>query len=294
MNYRSVIDDTIHYIEEHMDEPLTVGQLSRRSGYSAYHFCRIFTLCTGMPPMDYIRRRRLTAARAALAEGRRVTDVALDHGYDTPSGFARAFRRAFGYSPSTYAARMCLGPTHFSTTFGGYQMEPMIQKKEAFTVAGYGIQSDLSSGYTKDIAAYWETYEGESLEAKMYAQLTPPRHGEVGLCVPSPDGETITYLFGVMVEDLSRVTPDMMTFRVPAATYAVFTTQPVDLSHYDESQPDPLAAAARAVWAYIFDQWLPASPYVYDEGKSDFEFYDQRCHGCPDSVMEIWVPIRKK
>lgn len=292
MNYGHIMDDTIKFIEAHIGEELTTGQLARQAGYSVFHFCRIFTAENGMPPGDYIRRKRLTAARTALARGCPVTDTALDYGYDTPSGFAKAFRREFGYSPSTYIARICI--PGLNEKIGGTAMEPVIMKKDAFLVAGYGLRTSLSQGYTKDIAAYWETYTGESMELKMYTQLSPPRHGEVGLCIPSGDGETITYLFGVIVENLDKVTPDMMTALVPAAEYAVFTTEPVDLAHYDESQPDPLAIAVKSAWSYVFDTWLPASDYVYDENGMDFEFYDERCHGCPDSVMELWVPIKKK
>ena len=38
----------------------------------------------------------------ALAAGRSVLDVALSHGYDSPSAFSAAFRRAFGISPIQY------------------------------------------------------------------------------------------------------------------------------------------------------------------------------------------------
>ncbi|HBI94471.1 MAG TPA: AraC family transcriptional regulator, partial [Terrisporobacter glycolicus] len=44
-------------------------------------------------------------------------------------------------------------------------------------------------------------------------------HGEVGLCIPSKngDGETI-YLLGVIVDDFKRATDDMMTIDIPEAT----------------------------------------------------------------------------
>lgn len=47
-------------------------------------------------------------------------------------------------------------------------------------------------------------------------------------------------------------------------------------------------------YAAIYDQWLPQS--AYDRAKSDdFELYDERFnYGKPDSIMEIWVPVRKK
>lgn len=85
--------------------------------------------------------------------------------------------------------------------------KPVIMKKEAFKVAGYGIQTGVASGFTKDIAAYWETYTGENLESKLYAQLNPPKHGEIGICVSTENGENGVYLLGVFVEDYSKITP---------------------------------------------------------------------------------------
>ncbi|WP_162165109.1 helix-turn-helix domain-containing protein [Paenibacillus graminis] len=37
---------------------------------------------------------------------RSIIEIALDYGFETQSGFAKAFRKAFGYSPTQYAARM--------------------------------------------------------------------------------------------------------------------------------------------------------------------------------------------
>jgi len=169
--------------------------------------------------------------------------------------------------------------------------EPKIVKKPAFRVAGYGIKTDIAGNYTKDIGAYWSNYSGENLETKMYDLLKPPKHGEVGICITSPDQEHVTYLLGVIVDDFSKVTPDMMTVEVPAATYAVFTTPSADNSDYVGV---PFIQASRDTWKYIFEEWFAKSDYVFDESKLDFEFYDERSHFHKDSVAEIYVPVKKK
>ena len=45
---------------------------------------------------------RLLAALGRLAGGEKVTTVALDLGYDSPSAFTALFRRHFGVPPSRY------------------------------------------------------------------------------------------------------------------------------------------------------------------------------------------------
>lgn len=293
LNYRKDIEKCIKFIEDHIKENITIEEVANESGYSLYHFCRVFSLCKGVSVMEYIRGRRLSLAATELFKGRKIIDIALDYGFETPSGFTKAFRKAFGYSPRRYITRMA-GYGDIKTIFeiGGYIMNPVIVKKPAFKVAGYGIKTNVAGGtYTKDIASFWSNYDGENLESKMYKILNPPKHGEVGLCVPlSEDGNAI-YLLGVIVDDFSKVKGNMITVEVPEAEYAVFTTTPVDTSN-DEEQKE-FAKIIASTWKYIFEDWFKDSGYIYDESKLDFEFYDERCHYRQDTVMDIYVPVRK-
>ncbi len=234
-------------------------------------------------------------ARIELARGRKILDVALEYGYETASGFTKSFRREFGYSPSIYAARMSgIDFEAVLSKIGGYLMHPVFVKKEAFLVAGYGLPTSLKTNHPREAAAYWDTYTGENLESKMYAQLNPPKHGEVGICVSNDLKDTVYYILGVIVENFDRVTPDMMTVEVPTAEYAVFTTPEVDLTQITEGEEDSLALVVKATWKYILEEWFPKSGFQYDESKIGFEFYDERCHNRPDSTMDIYVPVVPK
>jgi len=293
LNYREEIEKSIEFIENHIKEDITVVEIASHAGYSLYHFCRVFSLCKGVSVMEYVRDRRLSLAATELFNGRKIIDIALDYGFETPSGFAKAFRKACGYSPTQYM--MCMAQyADTKTTFeiGGYIMNPVIVKKPAFKVAGYGIKTNISGAtYTRDIASYWSNYDGENLESKMYKILNPPKHGEVGLCVPLSEDGNVIYLLGVIVDDFSKVEEDMLTAEIPEAEYAVFTTNPVDTIN-DEEQ-NKFAEIIAGTWKYIFEDWFKDSEYIYDEGKMDFEFYDERCHHRKDTVMDIYVPIKK-
>lgn len=292
MHYDQALRRSLDLIEANLKEDLTAERIAAHAGYSVYHFSRLFAAVTGVSVMDYVRLRRLTLTRTELLCGRKIIDVALDYGYETAGGFSKAFRKEFGYSPAAYIARMGVRSIPH-TTERGVIMHPVIKTLPAFKVAGYGIKTNVTAGFMKDIAAYWDTYTGENLESKMYAQLKPPKHGEVGLCIPSSEDGSMFYLLGVIVDDFSRVTPDMLTAEVPRAEYAVFTTPPVDLTDADKRTDDPLSVAVKTAWKYIFEEWFPSSGYAYDESKLDFEFYDERCHGLPNSVMEIYVPVKR-
>jgi AraC family transcriptional regulator len=293
MNYREDIETCVEYIEEHIKENITMEEVASQIGYSLYHFSRVFSLCKGISVMEYIRNRRLSLAATQLFQGKKIIDIAFDYGFETPSGFAKSFRKAFGYSPTQYMKRMAgYAETKTTLEIGGYIMNAVIVKRPEFKVAGYGIKTNITGNtYTKDVASFWSNYDGENLESKMYEILNPKKHGEVGLCVPlSEDGNAI-YLLGVSVEDFSKVEEDMLTVVVPEAEYAVFTTPPVDTTN--DMEQNEFAKIIASTWKYVFEEWFKDSGYVYDESKLDFEYYDERCHHRQDTVMDIYVPVVK-
>lgn len=242
--------------------------------------------------MEYVKRRRLSLAAIDLFKGGRIIDIAIEYGFETHNGFSKAFKKEFGFTPTQYVKRM---ENYFTGNsignYGGYIMNPIIVKKEGFRVAGYGIKTNIANiNYTKDIASFWSNYEGENLESKMYEILNPPKHGEIGLCVPQSDesGDAL-YLLGLIVDNFNDVTDDMIAVEVPEATYAVFTTPPVDTS--EDLNDDAFPEAIKSTWKYIFEEWFKNNPYIFDESKMDFEFYDERCHGRKDTVMDIYIPV---
>ncbi len=101
--YRQRILRVLVHIQEHLDEPLTLEELARGAHFSPYHFHRIFRGIVGESLGEHVRRVRLDrAAQHLLYTERPVTRIALEAGYETHESFTRAFRAAFGASPSEY------------------------------------------------------------------------------------------------------------------------------------------------------------------------------------------------
>jgi len=101
MANREVIIETARWFEGQLREKLPVPMAAAKSGYSLHHFVRLFSGVVGMPPKEYIQRRKLSEAGKELAGGkRRVIEVAFDYGYKDHATFTRAFMRAFGQTPS--------------------------------------------------------------------------------------------------------------------------------------------------------------------------------------------------
>ena len=264
-------------------------------GYSTFHFSRVFNINKGITLMEYVKKRRLSLAAEDLFDDKKIIDIALEYGFQTHNGFSKAFKKEFGFSPTQYLKRMDRNlEKELILKFGGDFMKPTIIEKPTFKVAGYGIKTNITNGnYTKDVASFWINYDGENLESKMYQILNPPKHGEVGLCIPSSeDNGEATYMLGVIVNDFNDATDDMIIVEVPEATYAVFTTPPVNTS--TEIENNEFANVIKQTWKYIFEEWFKDSGYVFDETKLDFEYYDERCHPTIGTVMDIYVPVLKK
>ena len=92
------------YIQAHLQDEITAGDIARAAGYSQYHAARLFKAETDLSPFEYIRRERLVQSAHVLRSGKpKVLDIALDFVFDSHEGFTRAFSNAFGIAPKKYA-----------------------------------------------------------------------------------------------------------------------------------------------------------------------------------------------
>lgn len=93
-----------NYIEEHIEEPITLHMIAQAAGYSPFHASRIFKELMGKTLFDYIRALRLSRAAMVLRDNRelRIVDVAFNFIFDSHEGFTRAFSKQFGMTPLFY------------------------------------------------------------------------------------------------------------------------------------------------------------------------------------------------
>ena len=72
---------------------------------SQNYFCKLFRDVTGETPVEYITTYRLEMASEMLLSGAKVTDVALDCGFNDLSYFIHIFKKNLGISPKQYAKK---------------------------------------------------------------------------------------------------------------------------------------------------------------------------------------------
>ena len=100
---QSIVDEIDNCIKSRDDEALTLGALSERLGYSEFYTTRKFREIAGMPLREYLYRRKLAFALKEVRDSERsLLEIALDYGFSSHEAFTRAFKNAYGVTPSTY------------------------------------------------------------------------------------------------------------------------------------------------------------------------------------------------
>ncbi len=65
MSHQDIIQTLIEWIDEHIDQPLNIDVVARKSGYSKWYLQRMFRAVMHQTLGDYIRQRRLLLAAEA-------------------------------------------------------------------------------------------------------------------------------------------------------------------------------------------------------------------------------------
>ncbi len=97
-----LIQDAMDFMEENLKSEIEISELSKKAGYSEYHFCQLFQMATGLSVKRYLVCRRLKHGVYEISKGAKKQEVAFFYGFDTYAGFYKAFYREYGMSPSEY------------------------------------------------------------------------------------------------------------------------------------------------------------------------------------------------
>ena len=98
-----LLQEILAYIDAHLQEEITLRQISDAVCYSDEYVSRYFRKNTGMNLFDYIRKKRLVLAATELQRSKgRILELALSMGFNSHEGFTRAFTSHFGLSPKDF------------------------------------------------------------------------------------------------------------------------------------------------------------------------------------------------
>jgi len=94
------------YLEDHVDERISIEQLSSKFAVGRRNFDRRFIRATGNTPIEYSQRVKIESAKKAFETTRKsINEVMYDVGYSDVKAFRDVFRKITGMSPLEYRSR---------------------------------------------------------------------------------------------------------------------------------------------------------------------------------------------
>jgi AraC family transcriptional regulator len=93
----------VDFVQSHLNQDLSLDTLAQHTGFSAYHFARLFRSTIGESPHQYVLRQRVERAQALLQRSDlSLAEVALATGFAHQSHLTQQFKRHVGVTPSAY------------------------------------------------------------------------------------------------------------------------------------------------------------------------------------------------
>jgi AraC-like DNA-binding protein len=204
--------ELIDVVLESLDEPVNGASLAGRVHFSRDHLDRLLSAATGESPVALRRRLLLERAAWQLRTGASSpSEAAVAAGYGSLAAFSRAFARAYGEPPSSYAGEVALpapNGIHFHPPAGllipggrgapGSDLtERMVRHhldrvRELLSAAATLPREELERELRPGFVATW--FEGEEASAALMCErsvftLEVWAAAMAGEPVPSGDGE---------------------------------------------------------------------------------------------------------
>lgn len=102
-----VVLESVSYLEERYNQPISLTALAQRAGMSAPYLSRCFSRRMGMGVVEFVHLLRCEeACRLLLCSNQSIGRIATVVGYQEIAYFSRCFRRHTGQSPRAYRQRV--------------------------------------------------------------------------------------------------------------------------------------------------------------------------------------------
>ncbi len=99
----SIIEKIVEYIENNLNDDLSLDKIANELNYSKYYMERVFSEKTNCTIYKYIQGRRLTIAAQMLVETKKpIIEVAYEAHYNSQQAFSLAFYQLYLCTPQTY------------------------------------------------------------------------------------------------------------------------------------------------------------------------------------------------
>ena len=100
-----LFEKIIEYIDEHLEEDLSLERLAKLFFANKYHIAHLFKEKYGISLHQYVIKKRLALCKDALLNNEEITEICLLCGFSDYSSFYRAFKKEYGLSPKQYKSQ---------------------------------------------------------------------------------------------------------------------------------------------------------------------------------------------
>lgn len=280
--YRKRLLRVLLHIERHLDADIELDELAAIANFSPYHFHRIFSGMVGESVKSYVRRLRLDRAAHRLQFTKeRVTDIALNAGYEALEAFSKAFAQKFSQKPRQYRSNIRRQRLSEIKNFinqlprGELTMQVKIENVPKMKVA-----------FVRQVGPYnaCETAWQKLCGCKAVAMTFGPNSKFIGVCYDDPAitaPDKIRYDACVTVpESFSTTEEGIGAQELGGGKYAV-TTYVGPYSGLGE------------IYQELYGHWAPQNGYE-PTAEPSFEIYKSDPKTTPPEqlVTEIYMPIK--
>lgn len=305
-----MVDEIDNSLKDHQDEALSLRALSQRLGYSEYYTTRKFREISGMQLRDYRYRRKLAFALKEVRDSERsLLEIALDYGFSSHEAFTRAFKNAYGVTPSAYRkeprpvvlrTKLCA----FDRYFFGLEEIGMVRSADGVKVYFITIPAHKFlhiKNYESN--GYWDFWQKQNLipgqDYETVCGLLDSIKGKLdddgGSEANCGSGQIMAYMndpagrlcdwgiprtecWGVRLpmEYQGQVPPQMLMAEVPEGEYLVFEHGPFDYEQENRTVEEKIEKAMAefdfAGTGYCLDTTPGRLMYFYYDPKRYFKY----------------------
>ncbi|WP_432665787.1 GyrI-like domain-containing protein [Wukongibacter baidiensis] len=301
--YTSRINKVQDYIEANLGGDISLDILADISGFSKFHFCRIFRGIIKETLLSYINRIRLERATGYLLHNpsMSITEIAMQLGFSDSAVFARAFKKHYGMSASEVRKKYSKNCKVDSKDCKANMILPRYNEKVSNTLRKNNdilVKGNVEVRIIEEIKAIYLRHMGS------YEELATVFQGMLGKLISwamarnligcdgiklfsiyhdnpefTEDENLKTSICLAVSEDI-KVEGEIGKINIPSGKYAI--------GHFEIDRSDITNA-----WDYIYGEWLPKSGFQPDKGYI-FEMYanDPNTHPEKKQILDIYLPVK--
>lgn len=299
MEWIKCFNQSIEYMEEHLLDVISteqmVNQIAEQLNISQGSFRKKFQMMIGYSVGEYLKNRKLYEAACELAtSNRKVVDIAMKYGYDTPDSFTKAFRRFHGITPTE--ARNRLNPIKQFlplkieiSYYGGEKIDYSYEELDAFTLIGFESVFSYTTSYEKIPLFYKEI--GRKYREVFVHEKEPTDEIEKAI-VDNHIGEYSAVINDIGKDKFRYLIAGMYRGGVVPEGMVLHTFKSSGWLKFKCTGPNP--DTIQRLNTQVFKKWLPCNTEYKVSWKYNIEWQPDGNSRAADYESGIWVPVKRR